>query len=77
MGSLQEQQSAAGLLRQCDELAMQRDVALAVCKALDEFQRDYGGRAWDPDGMPGNSLYREKLLALVRQARAAIAFAAT
>jgi len=46
---------------------------LAVCEAIHEFQKDYGEKACDPDGMPGNSLYRAKLIAIVHQARFAMA----
>ena len=44
---------------------------LAACEALDEFQRDY--HANTRDDMPGNEYYATRLMAIVNQARAALA----
>lgn len=46
---------------------------LAACQALSEYQRRYGINAEDPEGMPGNVLYRFEAMKVVNQARAAIA----
>ncbi len=45
---------------------------LEACEALDAFQRLYEIKTWG-DKMPGNELYSGKLMAIVGQARAAIA----
>ncbi len=49
----------------------------AVARDLDEYQRYYAEHAWPSDGMPGNEFYCEKMMVIVRRARAALAAEAT
>ena len=65
----QEQADRDFIIRACNS----HDALLAACDALDEFQRYYETHAMEPDGMPGNEFYSGKAMAVVRQARAAIA----
>ena len=53
-------------------LAAAREM-FSVCQALDGIQRFYAEHAEDSEGMPGNQFYSDKLMEIVRQARAAIA----
>lgn len=58
---------------QIETLMRERDALRGVCQALDEFQRRFGTETWDPDGMPGNDLYRRQLQEIVKRARSALA----
>src|SRR5271166_2929964 len=48
---------------------------LAVCEELVAYQKHFEVAAWEPGCMPGNQLYSDMAMAIVRKARAAIAAA--
>jgi cell fate (sporulation/competence/biofilm development) regulator YmcA (YheA/YmcA/DUF963 family) len=47
--------------------------AMAVCTALDEFQKYFQKNAMAGDRMPGNEFYSDRQMVIVRQARAILA----
>jgi hypothetical protein len=49
--------------------------ALAVCQALSDYQRYFETHAEEPDRMPGNQVYSDRAMVIVRQARDVIAAA--
>ncbi len=48
------------------------DALVEVAQSLDEFQREYEERTFQPGWMPGNDLYAKKLMAIVEAARTAL-----